>query len=146
MASVSISFSDTVFSRDSVRDKYDLLLGVEGTLQLAVDSRLVYSEPMFPVVELRQALACWLRRADSDFEFISMESDEPGLIWFRQQPLGRWRAGSIHQDDIAVPDLVRPEVEAGCYRFIDAVDRWVSENLGIEVNDVLGPITPSVVL
>ncbi|NYI70204.1 hypothetical protein GGQ54_000764 [Naumannella cuiyingiana] len=138
MATISLSFSDTAFRRGSARNKFDLLLGVEGTLQLAVGDRLVYSEPMFPVVELRHALASWLRCADSDFEFISMESDEPGLLWFRQQPSGRWRAGSIHQDDIAVTELNLPAVEAGCYRFIEAVDQWVRENLGVEVEDVLG--------
>ncbi len=138
MGTVTISVSDASFTRASVRDKYDLLLGVEGTLRLAVDDRLIYSEPMFPVVELRDALASWLRGVDTDFEFVSVESDEPGLVWFRQQPSGRWRAGSIHQDDIAVVELDRSEVELGCHRFIESVDRWVRDNLGMDVNSVLG--------
>lgn len=138
MATVTITFSDTSFTRACVRDRYDLLLGVEGTLRLAVEDRLVYREPMFPIVELRDALASWLRSVDTDFEFISMESDEPGLVWFRQQPSGRWRAGSIHQDNIAVTELDRRDVEFGCHRFIDNVDRWVRENLRLNVNSVLG--------
>lgn len=72
-----------------------------------------------------------------DFEFISMEADEPGLLWFRRQPSGRWRAGSIHQDDIAVSELDWRDVVAGCERFVEAVDRWVRYNLGIDVDDVL---------
>jgi len=138
MATITISFSDTTFARDQVCDKYDLLLGVESTLRLEVGDRLVYSEPMFPIVELRDALASWLRGTEGDFEFMSMESDEAGLVWFRQQPSGRWRAGSIHQDDIATTELDRPEVELGCHRFIDAVDQWVRENLSLDVNSVLG--------
>jgi hypothetical protein len=139
MADVSISFADPSFTHESVRNEYDLLLGVEATLRLAVNGRLVYSEPMFPVVELRQALMSWLRGGGGggDFEFISMESDESGLLWFRRQPSGRWRAGSIHQDDIGVSESDWREVVAGCERFIEAVDRWVRYNLGIDVNDVL---------
>lgn len=127
-----------LFTRPSVRDKYDLLLGVEGTLRLTVENRLIYSELMFPIVELRDALSSWLRGIGTDFEFISMESDEPGLVWFRQQPSGRWKVGSIHQDDVAVIELDRSDVELGCFRFIDDVDRWVRENLGLDVDSVLG--------
>lgn len=135
MAILKISFIDTLFTRPHVRNRYDLLLGVESTLRLEVAGRLIYSEPMFPIVELRHALASWLHNTEGDFEFISMESDEPGLLWLRQQPSGCWRAGSIHQDDIAPIELTWAEVELGCHRFIDAVDRWVSENLGVELRD-----------
>lgn len=138
MSPLTISFSDMLFTRPSVRDKYDLLLGIEGTLRLTVENRLIYSELMFPIVELRDALSSWLRGIGTDFEFISMESDEPGLVWFRQQPSGRWKVGSIHQDDVAVIELDRPDVELGCLRFIDDVDRWVRENLGLDVDSVLG--------
>ncbi|MGH8879208.1 MAG: hypothetical protein ACRD0P_18010, partial [Stackebrandtia sp.] len=101
MAGLAITFAGTTFVRADPSDRFDLALGVEATLALLVGGRLIYDEPMFPIVELRQALSAWLPSASSDFEFVSMESDESGLIWLRRQPSGLWRAGSIHQDDIA---------------------------------------------
>jgi hypothetical protein len=138
MAALAITFTDATFARADPNDRFDLTLGVEATLTLIVGGRLIYDEPMFPIVELRQALSAWMPAAKSDFEFISMESDEPGLIWLRRQPSGLWRAGSIHQDDVATQELDTAEVVAGCADFVARVDCWVRDELGVEVSDVLG--------
>lgn len=79
MPKLTLEFSDAPFSRPSIRNKYDLLLGVEATLFMKISGRLVYTEPMFPIVELRDALGTWLPAGEGDFEFASMESDEVGL-------------------------------------------------------------------
>lgn len=138
MADLAISFADATFTREDPRDRFDLALGVEATLALTVGDRLIYTEPMFPIVELRQALIAWMPTATADFEFMSMESDEPGLIWLRRQPSGLWRAGSILQDDIATQELDAAEVVDGCAEFVARVDGWVRDELGVEVSDVLG--------
>lgn len=138
MAELAITFADATFARDDPTDRFDLTLGVEATLALTVGDRLIYTEPMFPIVELRQALAAWMPTAATDFEFISMESDEPGLIWLRRQASGRWRAGSILQDDIATREIDTAEVVDGCADFVARVDGWVRDELGVEVSDVLG--------
>jgi hypothetical protein len=138
MTALAITFTDSTFARSNSRDRFDLLLGVEATLALTVADRLIYTEPMFPIVELRQALSAWLPNTSDDFEFISMESDEPGLVWLRRQPSGLWRAGSIHQDDIATRELDTVEVVHGCAEFVARVDGWVRTELGVEVSDVLG--------
>ncbi len=138
MNTLRLSFSDVTLSRSVVQDEYDLLVGVESTFRLQVGDQVIYTELLFPIVELRAALAAWLQRPEGDFEFISMESDEPGLVWFRRQPSSGWKAGSIHQENIAVGELEWPQVEYGCRQFVYAVDRWVSDNLGIEVDDILG--------
>lgn len=138
MAALAITFTDATFVRADPNDRFDLALGVEATLALSVAGRLIYEEPMFPIVELRQALSAWMPAANSDFEFISLESDEPGLIWLRRQPSGLWRAGSIDQDDIAPQELDTAEVVAGCADFVARVDGWVRGELGVEVSRVLG--------
>lgn len=137
MTALAVTFADATFTRADVHDRFDLTLGVEATLALAVGNRLIYTEPMFPIVELRQALSTWMPTSNTDFEFISMESDEPGLIWFRRQPSGLWRAGSIHQDDIATQELDTADVFDGCADFVTRVDGWVRDALGVEVSDVL---------
>lgn len=138
MAALALTFTDATFARANANDRFDLALGVEATLALTVAGRLIYTEPMFPIVELRWALSVWMLRAGEDFEFTSMESDELGLIWLRRQPSGLWRAGSIHQDDIATQELGTAAIVAGCADFIASVDGWVRDELGVEVSDVLG--------
>jgi hypothetical protein len=137
MTRLALTFTAPRITRSAVRDKYDLLLGVEATLGLKVHDRLLYTEPLFPIVELRMALAAWLPPGVADFEFISMESDEPGLVWFRRQSSGNWRAGSIHQDDISFDELSGADVLEACKEFVTAVDVWVLRHLGLDVDDVL---------
>lgn len=137
MTALTISFTDARFTHPRIRDRFDLLLGVEATLSLAVNDRLIYTEPMFPIVELRSAIAQWGPEM-GDFEFESMESDERDLIWIRRQSSGRWRAGSALQDDIAIDELADGEVVLGCRAFIDDVNAWVRDNLGVEIDDVVG--------
>jgi hypothetical protein len=101
---------------------------------------VVYSEVQFPIVELRVALERWLKaREDSldDFEFESMESDETGLVWFRRQPSGKWRVGSVHQDELAVDELDLDDVVRGCERFVTGVDDWVRARLRLEIRNVV---------
>jgi hypothetical protein len=138
MAALNITFCDAKAVSTSFRDAFDLLLGVEATFAIAVGGRLIYTEPSFPIVELRAALEDWLTSGPHvDFEFESMEADEPDLVWIRRQLSGGWRAGSAFQDDIAPDELTWAEVSSGCRDFIDAVDRWVRTNLNVEVADVL---------
>lgn len=137
MTALAITFADPTFTRPDVHDRFGLTLGVEATLALSIGDRLIYTEPMFPIVELRQAISAWMPTLSTDFEFISMESDEPGLIWFRRQPSGLWRAGSIHQDDIAIQELDTADVFDGCADFVQRVDGWVRDACGVEVSDVL---------
>lgn len=132
----AISFTAAKLAVPLIRDAVDLLLGVEATLALAVEERLIFTEPMFPIVELRTAIRQWVP-SSGDFEFESMESDERGLVWFRQQPSGRWRVGSLWQDDIAPDELTEDDVMRACQNFVEAVDSWVRENLAVEVDDVL---------
>jgi hypothetical protein len=138
MSAFAITFADSTFARADAHNRFDLALGVEATLALTVGGRLIYTEPMFPIVELRQALSAWMPHTGENFEFTSMESDEPGLIWIRRQPSGLWRAGSIHQDDIATQELDTAEVVHGCADFVGRVDGWVRNELGVEVKNVLG--------
>ena len=135
---IPLTFADARFARPSVRRDCDLLLGVEATLTLAVNSEVVYVEPMFTIVDLRLALEEWLGTDPKpDFDFISMESDERGLIWFHQQKSGSWCAGSVFQDHALPEETPLAEVVSECRRFVDSVDSWVREELQLGVRDVL---------
>jgi hypothetical protein len=135
---ISLTFADAEFTRPSVGRDYDLLLGVEATFSLAVNSEIIYVEPMFTIVELRLALEKWLATDPKPgFDLISMESDERGLIWFHQQKSGLWCAGSVFQDHAETGETPLSELVSECQRFVDSVDSWVREELQLEVRDVL---------
>lgn len=130
--SARIRFRDAQQERPTIRDRYDLLLGVVATLEVDFRDRLLYREDGFPIVELRTELESWLRhgfRRHADFEFRSMESDEDGFVWFRRVEDG-WRIGSIHQEFPAIEPLSAPEVWLIVARFIEDVDEWVVRHLG----------------
>jgi hypothetical protein len=140
MTVLRLTFTDTEFERPVLRDKFDLLLGVVATMQVVVGDRLLYREVMFPIVELRVALAQWLREGlptGADFEFVSMESDEPGLVWFRRQAGGSWRAGSVHQEYPEIQSWTDAEVRNAVRRFTADVDDWVSAHLNVRVEEMI---------
>lgn len=130
---------DARSERVVLRDKFDLLLGIVATLEIWVGGRLLYREEMFPIVELRAALAHWISvglPARSDFEFQSIESDEEALVWLRS--VGRaWRVGSIHQDFPAMTELSDEDVVALAHGFVEEVDQWVLEHYDIRVSSLL---------
>ncbi len=136
---LSIEFEDATFEREAVRADYDLEIGVTATLSLRVSGRLVYREVMFPVVELRLALARWIEAGEAaeDFEYVSMDSDETGWVWFRRQPSGAWRVGSVHQDEIALQEFEWAHLVAAVDRFVFDVDSWVEGHLQCRVADIL---------
>ena len=100
MTDLRLEFIDAVFTRPSIRGKLDLLLGVEATFSVRVGGHVIHREPMFPVVELSQALSSWLDGvAVRDFEFDSMEWDDVRQVWFGQQRSGQW-VGSVVQTKV----------------------------------------------
>jgi len=135
---ISITFADARFTRPRLRNRFDLLLGVEAKLSVVVNARPIYVEPMFAIVELRTALAAWLvSEPKSGFEFDSMEFEEHGALWFRQRPSGAWSVGSVFQDRVAPGESSLADLVEVCGGFVDSVDKWVRENLNVEVEDVL---------
>lgn len=136
---LSLDFECATFERENVRADYDLEIGVTATLSLRVAERIIYQEVLFPIVELRIALDRWYRRgADtSDFEFVSMESDEAGLVWLRRQPSGCWRAGAVHQDAPGLEEFDWNQVVAAIERYVAQVDQWVETTLNVRVTDLV---------
>jgi hypothetical protein len=104
---LALEFDQPTFERDAICADYDLEIGVVATFSIRISKQVIYDEVMFPVVELRVALDRWVRGGPdgSDFELVSMESDEAGLVWLRRQPSGSWRVGSIHQNERGLADF-----------------------------------------
>lgn len=138
---LSFDFTNAFLERAHVRTDYDLEIGVVADFEIMVREQVVYHEVLFPIVELRVALDRWVKNGSKspDFEFVSMESDEVGLVWLRRQPSGNWRVGSVHQDRAALEELEWNEVRQGVIRYVEDVDSWVADHLGVSVTDFIRP-------
>ncbi|MGH3865453.1 MAG: hypothetical protein ACRDQ4_04800 [Pseudonocardiaceae bacterium] len=133
-------FTDAKLERESIRDKFDLLLGITAEFEVIIDDRLLYRELLFPIVELRAQLELWLEASlprGEDFEFQSMESDEPGFLWFRFQEKNRWRIGSIYQEYPELRTLTDEDISNIINKFIHTVDAWVQQECHIEISEYL---------
>jgi hypothetical protein len=76
----------------------------------------------------------WFQVAEgerSDFEYSSMESDEPSLIWIRRADGSAWTLGAVHQNF----DLSRPfaltELTPPIQRFITMIFEAVRDRFGV---------------
>jgi hypothetical protein len=131
---IEFTFGPPTVQRE-LRNRVDLLIGVVADLKLVVDGRVLYQEEDFPIVELRESMAKWLREGiDSglDFEFESMESDEVGLVWFRRDPSGTgWRVGSIHQEYIETRLWSGDVVNRVISSYVDRVNAWLVSEFGV---------------
>jgi hypothetical protein len=128
-------FTDAAMERPAVRDKYDLLIGVVATFVIEVSGAVIYSEVMFPVVELRAQLASWLRSGfeeQSAFRFESLESEESDLVTL-SPVAGGWTVAA--RDQLRVANAVVPggAVESACTSYIADVDEWARTALNVEV-------------
>jgi hypothetical protein len=135
---LDITFEGATFDRRDPADRFDLLLGVNATIQFSIAGRKLFGEVMFPIVELRDAFARWTSTAfKSDFEYESLESDEAPLIWIRRVDENRWRVGSAL---LGAPDsdpVLTADMTSSVSNFIAQVDDWVEHHLGVVAADVL---------
>lgn len=117
----------------------DVLASVVSEFEVWAGERVLLREDSFPIVELAGALQRWSREPPvhrRNFEFDSMDFDEPGAYWIRREGSG-WRVGSLPQEfpdatvrsldviDVSIRDLVnRLEVAARAELGLDLFPVW----------------------
>lgn len=125
---MKLTFTNARLDPRGLPQPYDVLLGVEATVRLTTDDgRLVYEEPLFPVVELALALQDWLDSGiavGDDFSFDSVESDETGLLWCKADGDG-WRIGALGQEFLDATVCSTAQVVAMFSAFVQAVEHWL---------------------
>ena len=136
-----IVFKCSVTSADSssLRERWQVLLGVVGDLSVEVCGRTLYREVEFPLVELAVDLSKWLQKVEKtneSFVFASMESEEPGLVWLRCED-ERWRVGSVHQEYEEKRTFSLCEVASAARAYIDRLTDTLLQIHGIDIRDLL---------
>jgi hypothetical protein len=120
-------FTNVRNERDEIRNEFDVLIGVTATFEIRIGKRKLYGETMFPIVELAVALRRWMDGAMESgeaFEFISLESDEVGLVWIRPDQDG-WRIGSLCQEYAEPTIWSHTEIREAIATFVDEVADWL---------------------
>ena len=92
---------------------YDVLRD-ERDFKISVNQRTFFHEPLFPILELVLCCQQWLRSADVDFVYSTLESEDNPLLALRRSK-GGWRIKSAWQkfecdtvfSDNDVQDFVR---------------------------------------
>jgi hypothetical protein len=138
---MEIVFTDAEVDGGTPRDRFDLLLAVIANLEIRVGQRLLYTEPEFPVVELRAQLGAWLATplaGRPNFEYDSVESDVPDLVWIRRQRSGAWRIGAVDQEYEEKAEFGDEEIVVAIDKYIALVDAWVLKHLKIDAGQMLG--------
>lgn len=121
-----------------VKRPVDTVTSVVTDFEIDVDGECLFSETSFPVIELAGALLRWKSVSGEgrcDFEFESMDFEEPGLMWIRREGDG-WRVGSLLQE---FPDLTvrsADELDRAIDGFVADLERAAREELGLR----LGPV------
>ena len=81
--------------------KWDLLLKIVGDFEILIEGRPLLFETEFCLVEFALQLARWIesigRGTSADFEYVSMESEAPALVWFRRRADG-WELGALEPE------------------------------------------------
>ena len=114
----------------------DYVVSLEADLRILDDTRCIYDEPSFPVVELARSLAKWLEQPDRpDFAFDSMSFEEVGAIVVRRADAG-WIFSSVFKPNLESSPVDWAEVERSIGSFVARVDADLRA-LGVDPDEVI---------
>jgi hypothetical protein len=85
----------------AIASRWDMLLRIVGDFSVTIDSRVLYAEVEFCLVELAVQLGHWLgklQEAPLDFSYDSMESDQAGLISITRVGEDAWKIAAAHEE------------------------------------------------
>ena len=130
---ISLSFSNVRIDGPMPRSSWQRLLRIVADFTITRDGHEIFKEMEFPIVELAYHLQRWLNasaREHLPFNYESMESAEPALLWFR--PVGGdWSVG--YSDGLLLSGLELRELERAVAGFVDRVLEEVPRQVGVDV-------------
>jgi hypothetical protein len=136
----SLAFQfDSIKQINELNDDWEIMLYIEADFFVLVDSKVLYSEQYFCVVEFASALFRWLDKVDKteeDFIYESMDSDEVGLVWIKQNESG-WRVGSVHQNYEEARTFNLDEIKEACKKIFYDLNNELSAKFKIDLYNFL---------
>ena len=117
----------------TVSEWIEALINIEGDFAVRLPSGILVADTHWCVVELADQLRRWLRTADADFFYISMDDEEEGLLWFRREASDVWRVGSVWQRFEAEETFSHVALAEAVRAYLERVEDLVRTDLGIDL-------------
>jgi len=130
-------FSDQEFFR--LKENWEIFLRVVGNFRIEVNGKVLYSEVEFCLVEFAVQIAEWLRQIETnevDFEYCSMESEDPGLVWVKKKNNG-WIIGSVYQQHEEINIFDMEDIRKVFSGYIEMLKQDLEEIYNIDISKLL---------
>lgn len=135
---LSFHIEDLRHEVDDPSEIWQMLLRISARLCMSVGRRGLLDEPDFPIVELAQQVAEWLRDPEGSFEYHSLESEESPLLSFISTPGERYLPRSAFApDELDDETISRADLLLVLEAYVRNVRDRTSAELGIDVSAAL---------
>ncbi|MGW9310181.1 DUF7878 domain-containing protein [Saccharomonospora azurea] len=114
----------------------ELLVHVEADISILDAGQELYSEILFPVLELASGLHDWVSADSSrrsNFEFESMSFEEVGVVRIVKFDSG-WRVGSIYQPGLWSKSYSLDDIDFEVLRFTREVRAEAESMIGVDLS------------
>ena len=116
---------------------FEILLRFVCDFVIRVAGIEIFREVEFPFIEFGAQVAAWLRTGtSSNFDFESMESSVPGLVYFHRTDSGGWNVGSMFPGSPGPIAVTTDELRQGIAAFLLEVPSTV-DAFGVDVRRFL---------
>jgi hypothetical protein len=136
----NLTFKFESLERDgTLNDDWQILLRIVADFYILIDSKVLYREQQFCVVEFAVALSKWLSGANhtgEDFIYESIEAEEDGLVWIKAHGSG-WRIGSIYQEYEEGHTFSLEEVRSAADSFINQLAKGVLVKFRVDLREFI---------
>lgn len=118
----------------AISDWCSALVNIEGDFAVHLPSGLLLQDSHWCVVELAHELRRWLALDQrEDFFYTSMDDEEEGLLWFRQEADDAWRVGSAWQRFAAEETFSHSTLVEASLAYVRQVEDLVRAHLRIDL-------------
>jgi hypothetical protein len=134
-AKITFSFGNLAKDAAALAKPWEAYLRLVGEFEMEVSGEALYSEVQFCLVEFAIESQLWSRIATlnpADFTYTSIESEQPGLIWFRSERDG-WKVGSAFQRYPCSEVLGFGEIVAALDDYYERLRREVRERFNLDI-------------
>jgi hypothetical protein len=116
-------------------EPWQIYLRVVGDFKIAVWGVPIYAEEQFCLVEFAIQSQIWSRAAAQeprDFVYTSLEAEESGLVWLRQEASG-WRIGSVFQESACPESFSLAEIVIALDNYYHRLRRDVDDIYHVDI-------------
>ena len=123
----------------ALNDDWQILLRIVADFYILVDSKVLYREQQFCVVEFAVALSKWLSsvgHTGEDFIYESIESEEIGLVGVKAHGSG-WRIGSVHQENEEAHTFSLEDVRTAAEAFMNQLAKEIRVKFRVDLREFI---------